>query len=406
MKPNQAKNAIVIGAGLSGLAAAKELRARGVPVTVLEASDQVATPWRMRHPRLRLNSHRRFSRLPRSHMIRDKDTYLRRNAVVGYLTEYAARSGVPIQLNTRVTAVKRQEGGWYVQTNNGEFHCSDLVVATGRERLKSMPIWPGMDEFGGAVLHSADFADPSEYDGKKVLVIGAGNSGTDILNHLSRSDPAQVWVSVRHGPAILPTRVLGFPLHRLANLFAHLPKWSLDPIFAVMQQVFFGDLRRYGLRRHALGGGSRMLKDGVTFALDDGFVAALKSGRFEAVEETVGFTACAVELSNGRKICPDVVICATGYRPGLDDLFNHLGALDSKGYPLHPMGQKDTRNPGLWFTGYGVIFQGFFYAAGISARRIATSIVSQVSLVEGVQTRPHSTRANTRQTLTLNGADQ
>ena len=406
MKPNQAKNAIVIGAGLSGLAAAKELRARGVPVTVLEASDQIATPWRMRHPRLRLNSHRQFSRLPRGHMIRDKDAYLRRNTVVEYLTEYAARLGVPVRLNTHVTAVNRQEGGWYVQTNNGDLECTDLIVATGRERLKSMPIWPGMDEFGGAVLHSADFADPSEYDGKKVLVIGAGNSGTDILNHLSRSDPAQVWVSVRHGPAILPTRVLGFPLHRLANLFAHLPKWSLDPIFAVMQQVFFGDLRRYGLRHHALGGGSRMLKDGVTFALDDGFVAALKSGRFEAVEETVGFTASAVELSNGRKICPDVVICATGYRPGLNDLFDHLGALDSKGYPLHPMGQKDARNPGLWFTGYGVIFQGFFHAAGISAKRIATSIASRTSSAERNQSQHNSGNSQLRQTLSLKGADQ
>lgn len=406
MKPNPVKNAIVIGAGLSGLAAAKELRARGVPVTVLEASDQIATPWRIRHPRLRLNSHRRFSRLPRSHEIRDKDTYLRRNTVVGYLTEYAARLGVPVRLNTHVIAVKRHEEGWYVQTNNGDFECSDLIVATGRERLKSMPIWPGIDEFGGAVLHSADFADPCEYDGKKVLVIGAGNSGTDILNHLSRSDPAQVWVSVRHGPAILPTRVLGFPLHRLANLFAHLPKWSLDPIFAVMQQVFFGDLRRYGLRRHVLGGGSRMLKDGVTFALDDGFVAALKSGRFEAVEETVGFTASAVELSNGRKICPDVVICATGYRPGLNDLFDHLGALDSKGYPLHPMGQKDARNPGLWFTGYGVIFQGFFHAAGISAKRIATSIASRTSSAERNQSQHNSGNSQLRQTLSLKGADQ
>ncbi len=406
MKTNPAKNAIVIGAGLSGLVAARELRARGIPVTVLEASDRIAAPWRARHPRLRLNIHRRFARLPGARVIQDKDTYLRRDSVVEYLKDYANSSGVPIHFDTRVSAVKRREGGWHVQTNNGEFQCSDLIVATGRERLKSMPVWPGMDLFGGAVIHSADFADPRDYDGKKVLVIGAGNSGTDILNHLSRSDPAQVWVSVRHGPAILPTRVLGFPLHRLANLFASLPKWSLDPIFAVMQRLFFGDLRRYGLRRHSLGGGTRMLKDGVTFALDDGFVAALKAGRFEAVAETVGFTATAVELSNGRKICPDVVICATGYRPGLEDLFDHLGALDSEGYPLHPLGQKDARNPGLWFTGYGVIFQGFFHAAGISAKRIATSIVSRVSSEGKNQTQHHSGNTHLRQTLSLKGADQ
>ena len=379
MNLNRTQNVIVIGAGLSGLAAAKELRARGIAVSVLEASDRIAGPWRARHPKLRLNIHRHFARLPGKQEIRDKDTYLSRDSVVAYLEDYAEELDAPIHFETEVNAVRRDPDGWHLETNKGEFHGAHLIVATGRERVKSLPVWPGMDAFGGKVVHAADFGEPRDYDGKKVLVIGAGNSGTDILNHLSRSDPAQVWVSVRHGPAILPTRVLGFPLHRLANLFARFPKWSLDPVFAVMQRMFFGDLRRFGLRQHALGGGTRLLEHGVTFALDDGFVAALKAGRFEAVEKTVGFTRDAVELSNGHKIHPDVVICATGYRPGLERLFGNLGTLDPNGYPLHPMGQVDALNPGLWFTGYGVIFQGFFYAAGISAKQIASSIASQTA---------------------------
>lgn len=406
MKPNQSVNAIVIGAGLSGLAAAKELRAKGIPVIILDASDCIAAPWRARHPLLRLNIHRHFARLPGRQNIRDKDTYPRRDSVVEYLTEYAGGLGVPIHLETCVQAVRRENDGWHIETNKGDFHSSHLIVATGRECLKSTPIWPGMDAYGGKVIHSADFADPRQYDGKKVLVIGAGNSGTDILNHLSRSKPAQVWVSVRHGPAILPTRVLGFPLHRLANLFACLPKWSLDPIFAIMQRLFFGNLRRYGLRRHSLGGGTRMLNEGVTFALDDGFVAGLKAGCFEAVEETVGFTPYAVELSCGRKIHPDVVICATGYRPDLDEVFGHLGALDSYGYPQYPMGQADAKNPGLWFTGYGVIFQGFFYAAGISARRIAINITSKTARSSVAYSKHPIANTRTPQTFSLNGTDQ
>lgn len=380
MKPDQSENAIVIGAGLSGLAVAKELRAKGIPVTLLEQSDRIAAPWRARHPQLRLNIHRRFTRLPGHALIRDSNTFVRKNAVVEYLSDYADGLDAPIRFETRVLSVRREDRGWHVETDKGDYHCSHLIIATGRERVKVVPVWPGMDDFAGTVIHAADFADPGDYDGKKVLVIGAGNSGTDVLNHLSRANPAQVWVSVRHGPAILPSRIFGFPLHRLANLFACFPKWSLDPVFAVMQRVFLGDLRRFGLRRHALGGGTRMLKHGVTFALDDGFVAALKAGRFEAVEETVGFTPDAVALSDGRKIQPDVVICATGYRPGLEQVFDYLGALDANGYPLHPMGQADVNNPGLWFTGYGVIFQGFFHAAAISGTRIATTIAAQIAL--------------------------
>ncbi|WP_170765844.1 flavin-containing monooxygenase [Ruegeria lacuscaerulensis] len=398
--------AIVIGAGLSGLAAATELRARNIPVTILEASDRVADPWRARHPRLRLNIHRHFARLPGHHEPRNPDTFLPRDAVVDYLSEYARQLDADIHFETRVLSVHRVDDIWKIETNNGDYFCEHLIVATGRENVPDMPVWPGMDEFGGSIIHAADFGDPSDYDGKKVLVIGAGNSGTDVLNHLSRSNPAQVWVSVRHGPSILPSRVFGFSLQRLANLFSRFPKWSLDPIFSVMQHSFFGNLRRYGLRRHAMGGGSRMLKDGVTFALDDGFVAALKAWRFAAVRETVGFTPNAVELADGQKIYPEVVICATGYRADLDGLFGHMRVLDIKGYPLHPMGEEDPRNPGLWFTGYGLLFQGFFHAAGVSANRIAKGIEANTgahSLAPGYY---HSTKVATQNAASLEGAGQ
>ncbi len=405
MKPDYSTSAIVIGAGLSGLAAASELCARNIPVTILEASNRVADPWRTRHPKLRLNVHRHFIRLPGNQGIGGTDTFLRRDSVVDYLTEYAGELGTDIHFETNVISVRREGDVWHLGTNKGDYSCEHLIVATGRERLPDMPAWPGMDDFGGKVIHAADFADPSDYDGKNVLVIGAGNSGTDVLNHLSRSNPAQVWVSVRHGPAILPSRIFGFPLHRLANLFAQFPRWSLDPIFAVMQRLFFGDLRRHGLRRHATGGGSRMLKDGVTIALDNGFVAALKAGRFEAVSETVGFSSFAVELACGREVNPDVVICATGYRAGLVDLFGHLGALDSKGYPLCPMGQQDPKNSGLWFTGYGILFLGFFHAAGISANRIATRIAAQMHDHSGVISN-HLTNVAGPQTRPLEGVRQ
>ncbi|WP_299808274.1 NAD(P)/FAD-dependent oxidoreductase [uncultured Roseibium sp.] len=377
MDVNHTRDVIIVGAGLSGLAAATELRKRNIPVTILEASDRVAAPWRARHPQLRLNIHRHFARLPGRLAIRARDTYLPRTSVVDYLCEYADNLDAEIRFDTSVLAVHRDAGIWHIRTSKGAFRAAHLIVATGRERLKSLPDWPGLNDFGGQIIHSADFGKPQDYDGKKVLVIGAGNSGTDVLNHLSRTNPARVWVSVRHGPSILPSRICGFPLHRLANLFACLPHWSLDPTFAMMQRLCFGDLRKYGLRRHAVGGGTRLFKEGITFALDDGFVAALKSGRFEAVAETKGFQPECVELFDGRKLDPDVVICATGYRAGLEPVFGHLGALDANGYPRHPLGQADPRNPGLWFTGYSLYFQGFFHAAGIGAARIASQIAAQ-----------------------------
>ncbi|MEE9429000.1 MAG: NAD(P)/FAD-dependent oxidoreductase [Paracoccaceae bacterium] len=371
------KSTIVIGAGLSGLAAAKALRSRGIPVTVLDASPRIADTWRARHPQLRLNIHRHFARLPGQEMTKTDGIYIRRDTVVEFLTEYAEKLDTPILHDTKVTGLERDSDGWCVTSDKGEFRCSNVIIATGRERLKTIPDWPGIECFQGQVIHSADLGDVTRFDGKNVLVIGAGNSGTDVLNHLSRSNPAQVWVSVRHGPAILPSRIFGFPLQRLANVFSAIPRMMLDPAFAIIQRYFIGDLRRYGLRRHTDGGGTRMLRDGITFGMDDGFVQALKGGRFLAVSETVKFYRDGVELKSGRIVHPDVVICATGYTPGLGELLDGLNALDTKGYPLCPMGQADPDNPGLWFTGYGVIFQGFFHAAGISAQRIATAIDAQ-----------------------------
>ena len=373
---SQSNNAIVIGAGLSGLAAAQALQKRGIPVTILEASSRIADPWRARHAQLRLNIHRHFAQLPGYPMTRRDGTYVRRDTVVEYLEDYARTLNVPIAFDTRVQAVTRNGNRWHVATDKGDYDCAHVIVATGRESLPSIPIWPGMDRFGGKLIHTADFGDVSQYEGRKVLVIGAGNSGTDVLNHLARINPAKVWVSVRHGPSILPKLIFGFPLHRLAKLFTYLPKWSLDPSFAALQWLAFGDLRRHGLRRHPTGGGTRMRRQGVTFALDDGFVSALKSGRFKAVAETVGFDETRAELADGRRLDPDVVICATGYKSGLEPLFGHLGVLDRNGRPRFPMGQTDPDNQGLWFTGYTPDLTGFFHAAGVTANRIAEAIAA------------------------------
>lgn len=374
MKHSSLNDAIVIGAGLSGLAAARALRARKIPVTVLEASNQVADPWRARHPQLRLNIHRQFAQLPGSPMTRKDGAYVRRDTVVEYLEQYACVLDAEIRFGTRVLGVKRRDGRWQIQTNTGELSCAHLIVATGRERVPTIPTWPGMERYRRRVIHTADFGDVSRYEGRKILVIGAGNSGTDVLSHLSRIEPAKVWVSVRHGPSILPKLIFGFPLHRLAKVFTYLPEWTLDPSFAALQWLSFGNLKRFGLRRHPTGGATRMRQSGVTFALDDGFVAALKSGRVEAVAETMGFDETQVELADGRRIDPDVVICATGYRTGLEPLFDDLGALDRSGRPIYPMGQVDPNNPGLWFTGFTPGLTGFFHAAGQTAERIAKSI--------------------------------
>lgn len=379
MIPKQAAPVMVIGAGLSGLAIAHALARRNIPVTVLEARERVAEPWRNRHPGLRLNIHRHFARLPGQAAPRSDGTFLKRDTVIAHLDRYAERLGVPVRFGTEVTAVDRGPLGWRIETTTGVHDCAHLVIATGRDRVPHMPDWPGREAFRGEFIHSADLGDVSRFDGKRVLVVGAGNSGSDALNHLARHDPAEVLVSVRHGPAVIPTRVFGFPLHRLARLFAILPPRVVDPAFRIVERLFLGNLRRVGLPSHPDGGGTRMLRDGITFAIDDGFVGALRAGRFRVVPSVLDFESTRVRLADGTSCAPDVVIAATGYRTGLAPLLGHLGVLDESGQPRHPMGEADRASPGLWFTGFRPVFTGYFDAARVSADRIAKAIATDLS---------------------------
>lgn len=369
--------AIVIGAGLSGLSAARELAHRGMSVTILERGNRVADPWRARHTQLRLNSHRHFVALPGRKPPATDGPFLQRDTVVDYLEAYAADIEVPIHYAVEVTGIERAGQFWRLAAGKRRYECDHVIFATGRDRVSNIPGWKGRERFKGELIHAADLDDVSRFDGKRVLVVGAGNSGGDVLNHLARHQPAEVLISVRHGPAIVPTRVLGFPLHRAASLFAALPVVVLDPAFRVMQRLFFGNLARYGLTSHPDGGGTRLLRDGVAFAMDDGFVAAVRSGRFKVAGNIAEFLQDTVVFEDGQSFRPDTVICATGYRTGLEPLLGHLSVLDECGVPLHPAGESDPDHEGLWFIGYRPAFQGYFHAAALSAGRIADAIVEQ-----------------------------
>ncbi|MEO9873422.1 MAG: NAD(P)/FAD-dependent oxidoreductase [Anderseniella sp.] len=377
MQNSSAKNVIVIGAGLSGLTAARELARRGFPVTVLEAGDRVAEPWRARHPQLRLNTHRHFAGLPGRSIPHADGSFLRRDTVVDYLESYAADLDVPVRFGVKVTGIEQAGAGWRLSTDGQAHECGHVIFATGRDRIPHMPVWKGRNHFKGELIHAADLGDITRLNNKRVLVIGAGNSGGDVLNHLAQREPAEVLISVRHGPAIVPTRVFGFPLHRAANLFATLPVAALDPAFRLMQWLFFGNLARHGLTSHPDGGGTRLLRDGVAFAMDDGFVAAIRDGRFKVAGAIDEFRQDTVVFGDGQTFQPDTVICATGYRTGLEPLLGHLSVLDDYGVPLCPAGDVDPANKGLWFTGYRPVFQGYFHAAAASARRIADAMQAQ-----------------------------
>ncbi|MEI9429115.1 flavin-containing monooxygenase [Mesorhizobium sp. Cs1299R1N3] len=366
--------AIVIGAGVAGLAVARALMKAGVATAVLEKESRLAEPWRRRHEQLHLNTHRDLSALPGLAYPKGTPAFPHRDVVIRHMNDFHEANRLPVEFGVSAEAIMFAGDHWIVRTSAGSRLARHVVVATGRDREPYTPQWKGMQAFAGRIIHSADFGDARAYAGKKVLVVGAGNSGFDALNHLAGVDTAAVWLSARNGPALLPKRVGKIAVHRLSPIMARLPLRVADAVMAVTQRLVFGDLTKFGMPPAPAGGASRLTSDYTAIAADDGAVDAIKSGRTVVVPAIREFTRDGVILADGSMVAPDIVIAATGYRTGLERMVGDLGVLDEKGVPLFNGGQADPKLPGLWFTGMRPSIRGCFANAAILARAIAGRI--------------------------------
>jgi cation diffusion facilitator CzcD-associated flavoprotein CzcO len=363
---------VVIGAGPAGLAAAWALGRAGLDPLVCERATAVAASWRARHDQLRLNTHRMFSHQPGTRIPRRCGPFPARDDYVAYLERYAA--GMRIRFGTAVARIERADPGWELDLGGGSISTAHVVIATGPDAEPVMPSWPGMASFPGLVIHAGQFRSTSEMAGRDVLVIGPGNSGVDLLNHLVRSDAARLWLSARAGMNIVPLRLAGVPMHPVGLAGRRLPRRAQDANLRAVQRLAFGDLARYGYPRADLGAFTRVVADGVTVAVDDGFARALKAGRVTMKPGVSHFEGPSVCFTDGSACEPDVVICATGYRPALGPLAGHLVALDEHGMPPFTGPSSSPLHPGLWFFGLDRSIYGNMHIHRPQAGRLAHMI--------------------------------
>jgi len=366
---------LIIGAGTAGLTVAYELLKRGIQPLIIDEAEEVGSSWRRRHDQLRLNTYRPYSSLPGMPLPKSYGVYVRRDDFISYLEEYSSNLEQPIRFGIRAEKIRHNGGdSWLVDTNQGEIRARHVIVATGPERQPYTPDWPGRETFKGEFIHAADFRHADDYIGKKVLIVGSSNSGVDIGNHLSNVAIGPSWVSIRSGPTIVPAYVFGISAHIPLMWLRPLPIKMQDFMVALLARIFLGDLRKYGYPKPPAGAITRDREEGVTFGVDNGFVKALKTGRFMIVPEISSFDGQIVHLIDGRTIDPDAVICATGYRPGLETLVGHLGVLNERGKPRFYADQASIDHPGLWFFGLNSSIYGYLYARNREAPRLVGKI--------------------------------
>jgi putative flavoprotein involved in K+ transport len=375
-EPRERHEAIVIGAGPAGLAAAAMLRREGVEAVVLER-ESIGASWRRFYERLHLHTIRWLSRLPGLPIDRREGRWVSRQGVVTYLERYARYHRLDVRKGTEVRRLDRDDGGWLVDTPRGAIAARFVVVATGFNRDPYLPNWPGLEGFTGDLVHSLDYRNAVPYRGKDVLVVGTGNSGAEIAVDLVEGGAQGVRISVRTPPNILRRDIAGFPAQLTGILGRRLPVTVADRISVAMQRLTVGDLSPYGLPLPPRGALTAVTQDSVPI-LDVGLIDLVKERRVEVVPAVEAFEGSDVILAGGRRIQPHAVIAATGFRRGLEPLVGKFGLIGPGGRPVVHGPRTHPNAPNLYFIGFTNPISGNLREVGIDAKRIARA-VSQVS---------------------------
>ena len=325
-------DALVVGAGQAGLAAGYHLKRAGLSFEILEARGEPGGSWPGFYDRLKLFSPARYSGLPGMPFPGSPDRYPARDEVVGYLRGYAEAFGLPVLAGKRVLRAERDTGaGFRLQTDDGgEYRARTLISATGSFARPHHPQFPGQEAFRGRILHAAEYRNPGPFRGKRVVVVGAGNSAVQIAHELA--GVAETTLATRAPIRFMPQVVLGRDLHFWLSV-SGLDRLPLGRLFDVSEP-----------------GG--VVDDGI-------YAAAVRSGRPDRRPLFSRFTESGVVWDDGREEPVDAVLLATGYGPNLGYL-GPLGALQADGRP-DQRGGVSRAVPGLYFV--GLPFQTSFASA-------------------------------------------
>ncbi len=368
----------IIGAGPAGIAMAVSLRDRGVRPLLIERADAVAASWRGRYDRLKLNTGRPFSHLPKRPYPKGTPMFPHRDDVVAHLDRHAHEDGIELMLGTEVHRIDRRARGWRLQTSAGDIDARQVVVATGNEHTPHIPDFPGADSSTIEMLHSSAYRNPSPYAGKRVLVVGSGSSGMEIAHDLATGGAAKVWLAVRTPPNImlrslpggLPGDLVARPLFRAPVRFA-------DAVGRASRKANLGDLSEFGLPIPDEGTFARVKHfDRVPALVDMDVIDAIRDGSIQVVATVEAFDGDKVVLVDGSRLDPAAVVFATGYLRGLEKLVGHLGVLDDTGKPV-VIGVTPAAK-GLRFLGY-LVRPSLIGYTGKLARRMAKRIAKELS---------------------------
>jgi putative flavoprotein involved in K+ transport len=364
---------VVVGAGPAGLGAAAQMRRSGLRPLVIDRSDTIGSAWRTRYDSFRLHTIRWLSGLPGMPIPPALGPWVSRDDFLGYLEQYARHFAIAPQFETELHGLVRTDGGWAVSTSQGDLEARRIVLATGAYSRPRIPDWPGREGFRPPVTHSSDYRRPEPYAGSRVLVVGSGNSGTEVATDLASTGNVTVELAVRTPPNIIQRDAHGVPTQPLGIALRHVPPVVVNPLVSAMRRLTIPDLSNQGLPAPRAPY-SQFRRTGTIPVLDHGFVAAVRSGAIAVRPGVDGLDGAEVVHSDGSRSTPDAVIAATGYGTGLEPILGALGLVDDRGLPTVGSRGGAAQAPDLYSVGIGIYLSGLLREIGKDTQRLARAV--------------------------------
>jgi putative flavoprotein involved in K+ transport len=310
---------VVVGGGQAGLAIGYFLAKQGRNFAILEAAAEPAAAWRERWDSLRLFTSARYDSLPGLAFPGDPDRYPTRDEVAAYLTDYARHFDLPVELGSRVRAVRGRGSGYVVELDDRTYEADQVVIATGPFQT---PFVPSIADAVGeqvAQMHSTAYRSPRSLPEGRVLVVGGGNTGFQISEELSASREVHLSIGSRQTP--LPQRILG------RDLF-----WYLEATGLLRKTTESRIGRRMSGRDTLIGSTPRRLR---------------RRHGVELHGRAVSADGSTVRFEDGTEVDVAGIVWATGFR--VDHAWIDAAVFDDSNRLVHRRGV--TASPGLYFLG-------------------------------------------------------
>ena len=381
----------IIGAGSSGIAVVKALKDQGIPYDCFEKSDQIGGNWCFRNANgmsaayesLHINTDSRLMEYRDYPMPEGTPDYPSHRVIMDYFNDYLDHFGLreTITFECAVEHARRRDDDiWEITLESGEVRLYDaLIVANGHHwdpRLPE-PAYPG--EFDGVQMHSHAYLnpeDPVDCRGKKVLVVGMGNSAMDIACELSRPGLAEnLGLSARHGVWVVPKYVFGKPTTRLTGMPAWVP-WRLNSwLTHLLIKLNVGDPTNYGLPKPD----HRMLQAHPTISQD--IFIRLGSGDITPLPGIRALAGDKVIFTDGRAEAFDVIIWCTGYKVSFPFFDEDFLSAPNNDLPLFERLVPPAIN-GLYFVGLLQPLGAIMPMAEAQGQFIARHLIGEIALPE------------------------